>query len=96
MAQGHPGALLAAAFRRIEGIVFAHGGRATPTPRLQAVSLLGSLVINIVDDREDVSQLGDDESYLLTINTATVATLAAPRLQGALHGLPDLCPVVSI
>ena len=84
----HAGALLAAAFRRIEDIIFAHGGRTT-APLPQGESLLASLVVNIADDREDAPQLGDDESYRLTITAgrSAFASLNAPRLQGALHGL---------
>ncbi|KAH8098044.1 N-acetyl-beta-D-galactosaminidase [Aureococcus anophagefferens] len=63
--------LLEAAFERYAGLVFPHRAAADG-------AALASLAVRVVDVAEGAPQLGDDESYALSIG----ATAAAPRRDG--------------
>ena len=91
-----PGPVLSAAFQRFEALLFAHGGRSTgQTDRTAAdETVLRTLAVNVSAGEAQAAgaaaapQLDGDESYSLHIGAAGgTATLAAPTLQGALHGL---------
>ena len=73
-----PHAVLTAAIARIEGIIFMHGGQSG------AIGLQ-TLKLNVTESF-DLPQLGGNESYTLQIDAST-ATLTAPTINGALHGL---------
>ncbi len=52
-----------------------------------------ALVIHVERESKEVQELGEDESYALQV-TASAATLNAPTLFGALHGLQTLLQLV--
>ena len=87
--QGH--GTLEAAVSRIEALIFAHGGQTPAAGVGAAAGGLSSLAVTITQQRRHAPgcapQLGDDESYTLSIPASGVATLTAPMLNGALHGL---------
>ena len=74
-------AVLAAAIARIQGIVFAHGGQS-------GTAGLHELEVNVTESF-DLPRLGGNESYTLHID-ASSATLSAPSINGALHGLQSM------
>jgi hexosaminidase len=91
-----PSPVLAAAIARTEAIVFAHGGgggggQSRPVESDQPE--LQTLVINVTVNDFGRPQLGGDESYTLQIGgdgpggAGSSATLTAPSINGALHGL---------
>jgi hexosaminidase len=83
--------ILARAFARCEGQIFAHGGRPGNSKNTTMMAVLPQLTVNVHAGFGDVvPQLHNDESYSLvvTVSGATAAAvLSAPTLQGALHGL---------
>jgi hexosaminidase len=85
-------AVLASAIARIEAIIFAHGGRSPPDRGSSSVASLQMLQVNVSHSFER-PRLGGDESYSLLVGAAgtaadsAAATLTAPTINGALHGL---------
>ena len=55
---------------------------------------ISSLSVSVGSLAEDFPQLNDNESYTLAISAAGEATLAAPTVFGALHGLETFSQLV--
>jgi hexosaminidase len=83
-----PTAVLSAASRRIEVLLFSHGGQELDVDCHQKGVKLASLLVTVSAAAlaGDTPQAGGDESYSLDINEDR-ATLKSVTVQGALHGL---------
>ena len=56
--------------------------------------MVSSLTVAVSSLAEDFPQLGDNEGYSLSVSASGQATLAAPTVFGALHGLETFSQLV--
>ena len=84
--------LLAAAFERYAALTFPHATASSDSDA--AAGAVSSLRVSVGSLAEDFPQLNDNESYTLAISAAGEATLAAPTVFGALHGLETFSQLV--
>ena len=83
-------ALLTAAFQRYADLTFPHPSAPSSD---DAATRVSSLKLTVVSLAEDFPQLGDNESYALTVSASGEASLTAATVWGALHGLETFSQV---
>ena len=73
--------LLAAAFERYASLTFPHPVDSTSARNLGLTTTISALSVTVASLAEDFPQLGDNESYTLSVSATGTATLTAPTVR---------------
>ncbi len=86
---------LQAAFARYDALTFPHATQAASSDGAGGAAVITGLVLDVADLDESHPQLGHNESYSLVVpDTGGDATLQAPNIYAALHGLETFSQLV--